>query len=85
MADSDAQVLAETIVNYADRGNQNTITLANQTLSFDHVLQPGHGIKIMRVHGRRAESRRVRFIPARLYRRLSACRGSFRRCFRELA
>src|SRR3569833_2984734 len=45
-SDADAQVLAETTVDYADRGSANTIVLKNQTVSFDQVLQPGQGIKI---------------------------------------
>lgn len=40
------QVLADTIVDYADRGNLTTIVLNNQTVSFDQVLQPGQGIRI---------------------------------------
>jgi len=46
MADDAATVLAETQVDYADRGSSNTIVLTNQTVSFDQVLQPGQGIKI---------------------------------------
>lgn len=46
MTDANAQVLAETIVNYADRGNQPTMIVSNQTVSFDQVLQSGQGIKI---------------------------------------
>ncbi|MGZ3767393.1 MAG: hypothetical protein ACXVA2_22200, partial [Mucilaginibacter sp.] len=44
--DPNAQPLAETTVDYADRGNAGTMILTNQTLSFDQVLQPGQGIKI---------------------------------------
>jgi len=40
------QVLADTIVDYADRGDQTTITLKNLTVSYDQVLQPGQGIRI---------------------------------------
>ncbi|HWD89908.1 MAG TPA: hypothetical protein VG367_17370 [Mucilaginibacter sp.] len=44
--DSDGQVLAGTTVDYAARGTANTISLTNQAVSFDQVLQPGQGIKI---------------------------------------
>lgn len=45
-ADADAQVLAETVIDYADRGDQQIMSVSNQTISFDQVLQPGQGIKI---------------------------------------
>jgi len=46
VADKDARVLAETVVNYADRGDHSAIVLNNQAISFDQVLEPGNGIKI---------------------------------------
>ena len=45
-SDQDAQILTETIIDYADRGSASAIIANNQTLSFDQVLQPGQGIKI---------------------------------------
>lgn len=46
VADDQGLKLAETIVDYAARGNLNTIVANNQAVSFDQVLQPGQGIKI---------------------------------------
>jgi hypothetical protein len=45
-ADTEGTILAETMVDYADRGSAYAITLLNQAISFDQVLQPGQGIRI---------------------------------------
>jgi len=45
-ADADATPLADITVDYADRGTLRVISLPNQTLSFDQVLQLGQGIKV---------------------------------------
>ncbi len=44
--DAEAKVLTELLVDYADRGSQNTMELLNQSVSFDQLLQPGQGIKV---------------------------------------
>ena len=46
MSDAAAQILTELIVDYADRGNEQMITLLKQAISVDQVLQPGQGIKV---------------------------------------